>query len=91
MDDQRFNIYRDDNTSLFGDITEGHLHVESDVDGDDDFPDSEKHCRLSRENTVKLFDVISLSDFIELCRDRGLAGVEAFFEENGIDPDAEIF
>ena len=65
-------------------------HTGSDVDGDDRSPDSKKHGCLSRKEPVKLFDVISLSDFIDLCRDRGLAGVEAFFEENGIDPDAEI-
>ena len=90
MKDQRFVIYKDTYSALFGDITDGCLHMESDVDEDDMYPASEKHYRFSKEDTARLFSVISLRDFISLCLKRRLSGMEAFLAENGIRPETTI-
>ena len=79
---QTFNIYSERYVHLFGDITGGCLHLESDVYGDD--YDSEKHYLFSKEETAKLFSLISLEDFIALCRKEDLIGMERFLKENGI-------
>ena len=90
MKDQRFVIYKDTYSALFGDITGGCLHIESDLDEDDMYPGSEKHYRFSKEDTARLFSVISLRDFITLCRKKGLMGMDAFLAENGIRPETTI-
>ena len=82
MQNQSFNIYSERYVHLFGEITDGCLHLESDVYGDD--YDSEKHYMFSKEETAKLFSLISLKDFIALCRKEYLIGMERFLEENGI-------
>ena len=39
---------------------------------------------FSKEETEKLFDLISLENFIELCRREHLVGMEKFLGENQI-------
>ena len=91
MKDQRFVIYNEPYCSLFGDITGGCLHIESDLDEDDMYPGSEKHYRFSKEDTARLFRLISLRDFISLCRKQRLTGLETFLAEHGIRPETMVF
>ena len=86
MQDRSFTIYRDNAGFFFGDITNGCLHLESDVDGDGVFPDMERHYAFSREDTNRLFSLISLADFISLCRKKGLSGLERFLADVGVAP-----
>ena len=80
--DRKLSIYDERYVHLFGEISDGCLHLESDVYGDD--YDSEKHYMFSREETEKLFSIISIEDFISLCREKHLIGMEEFLEENNI-------
>ena len=77
-----FTCYFERYAYLKGEIKNGCLHLESTVYGDD--CDSEKHYSFSREATVKLFSVLTLNEFIELCRIKGLAGAEKLLSENDI-------
>ena len=82
MKDQYFDVYTQKYISLCGGIRDGCLYMDSEVWG----PgwDSEKHYLFSREATEKLFSVCSLEEFIELCREGHVSGMEAFLERNGI-------
>ena len=82
MKDIKITIYDELYIHLFGDITNGCLHLESAVYGDD--YDSEKHYSFSKEETERLFSIISLEDFILLCREKRLIGMEAFLKRNNI-------
>ncbi len=65
---------------------DGSLELTSEVYGDDDHPDSEKHYVFSKEQTDKLFSMISLEDLIESCQRGRLFWLEAFLRRNGIRP-----
>ena len=84
MKDQKFDIYGHDygSVSLYGEIKDNCLELTSLVFGED--YDSEKHYFFSRKDTRKLFSLISLEDFIRLCREEHLIGMEAFLKEKGI-------
>lgn len=82
MKDQAFNIYSERNLSLSGEIREGCLHLTSEVWGD---YDSEQHIDFSKDATEKLFSLISLDEFIALCRKEHLLGLEKFLNEKGIE------
>ena len=82
MKDQAFNIYSERNLSLSGEIREGCLHLTSEVWGD---YDSEQHIDFSKDATEKLFSLISLDEFIVLCRKEHLLGLDKFLKENGIE------
>ena len=88
MENQFFTIYEQDNTTLRGDITDGCLHLESNVFGD---YDSEQHYSFSKEDTEKLFGMISLEDLIQLCVDEHLYGLDIFLKKNGIKPMVTTF
>lgn len=89
MKDQRFNIYNEQYVHLGGDITDGSLHLESEVYGED--YDSEKHYTFSKEETEKLFSIISLEDFIELCRKEHLIGMEQFLADHHVEYGSFVF
>ena len=48
MNDQKFNIYSESNLSLSGEISEGCLHLTSEVWGS---YDSEQHIDFTKEDT----------------------------------------
>ena len=81
--DKEFVIYSDKYVSLTGKIADGCLSLESNVYGDDH--DSEKHYECSKEETEKLFKLISLDDFIKFCQKEHLLGMETFLKENNIE------
>ena len=85
MKDQEFDIYGHDygSVSLYGKIENDCMELTSLVFGED--YDSEKHYSFNKENTEKLFRRISLEDFIQLCRQQHLIGMEAFLKEKGIE------
>ena len=82
VDNLTFRCYGDRYSSLSGKIQNGGLHIESIIYGDD--YDSEKHYSLSKEATLKLFSLVSLDSFIELCQKKYVNGLEQFLSENGI-------
>lgn len=84
MNMDTFVIYSEGNSTLEGDIKEGRLHLESCVYGED--YDSEKHYTFSKEDTDKLFSLMSLSDFIKACQEGHLMWLEDYLEENDIHP-----
>lgn len=83
MQDQTFTIYKEEYVTLNGSISGGCLELESHVYGDDDFS-SEKRYSFSKTESDKLFQILSLEEFVELCRKERLMGMEAFLEEHGI-------
>lgn len=74
MEDKRFLIYANSTSSLDGNITDGCLSLLSEVYGAD--YDSEKHYKLTKEETDKLFSVITFEDFIDFCRKEMTLGLE---------------
>ena len=78
-----FTIYSEQNISLTGKIIDGCLSLESNVYGDEH--DSEKHYEFSKEETEKLFNLITKDDFIELCKKKRLIGMEEFLDKNHIE------
>ena len=82
MKDQSFVLYREKYVFLGGKISDGCLELHSSVDMGDF--DSERFYSFTKEETDKLFSVISLEEFKKLCRDGNLTGLEAFLGENGI-------
>ena len=56
MENRKFDIYRDKHSAFFGDLTNGRLHLESDIDGDcDTYWQSEKHYSFTGEDVIDLF------------------------------------
>jgi hypothetical protein len=47
--------------------------------------DSEQHIDFSKDATEKLFSLISLDEFIVLCRKEHLIGLDKFLNEKGIE------
>ena len=84
MYDRSFICYSERYVFLGGKIEGGCLSMESDVAGGDQYPDSEKIYSFSKEETDRLFSIISVDDFIKLCREKGVGGMEDFLEENRI-------
>ena len=78
-----FTIYSEQNISLTGKIIDGCLSLESNVYGDEH--DSEKHYEFSKEETEKLFNLITKDDFIELCKKKRLIGMEEYLDKNHIE------
>ena len=77
-----FFCYGDQHSSLGGSINDGCLHIESKVYGED--YDSEKHYSFSKDATLKLFSLISLDSFIELCKKKHIGGLEKYLSKNHI-------
>ncbi len=82
MQNQDFIIYTERDVSLTGRISNGCLHLESYVSGGG--YSSEKYYDLSKSESEKLFELISLEEFIDLCRKEKLIGMEEFFHKNDI-------
>ena len=82
MKNKEFTIYNEMYTVLRGCISNDRLSLESYVYGED--YDSEKHYDFNRYETLKLFNKISFDDFIKLCQDKRLIGLEEFLKENNI-------
>ena len=77
-----FTIYSEQNISLTGKIIDGCLSLESNVCGDEH--GSEKHYEFSKEETEKLFHLISMDDFTKLCKKEHVIGMEDFLDKNHI-------
>ena len=84
VDKSDFTIYKEENISLDGKIENGCLHLESAVYGDD--YDSEKYYDFTKEDTDRLFSLISFEDFLKKCREGHLMWMEDFLERNNISP-----
>lgn len=82
MKDQSINIYSGRYVYFGGEIKDGKLSLVSEVYGDD--YDSEKHYEFSQEETKKLFEIISVDDFVAMCRKDSLIGFEDFLREHNI-------
>ena len=84
--DLKFEIYNELYVYLGGEISKGCLELTSEVYGDDDYPDSEKHYVFTESQTEKLFSLINLEEFIDSCRRGHLLWLEWFLRENRITP-----
>ena len=78
-------------TCLNGNITNGCLNMVSKVDGGDDYMDSEKHYCFSEAETLKLFSIMTLNEFIDLCGKRSLTEMESYLEKNGVSYESSVF
>ena len=85
MKDKGFVIYADRYVYLGGSIENGCLRLESEIDGGEDFIDSEQYVFLSREETDKLFSICSLDELIELGRREDYGGLVGYLIKNGIE------
>ena len=83
-DKSEFKIYKEENVSLHGRIEKGCLRLESVVYGDE--YDSEKYYDFTKEDTDKLFSIISFEDFLQSCREGHLMWLEDFLKKNDISP-----
>ena len=79
---RKIEIYNEENVALNGMIIDGCLSLESNVYGEE--YDSEMHYRFSKNETKKLFRIISEEDFIALCKERRVTGMEKFLNDNDI-------
>ncbi len=84
LSDKEFVIYNEQNVTLNGSITNGCLHLESCVYGED--YDSEKYYDFTAEDTKKLFSIMKFDDFLSSCREGHLIWMEQFLKDNGIQP-----
>ncbi len=82
MEDQVFTVYREQNVTLEGDIRNGCLHLDSFVYGDD--YDSEQHYIFSKEETDRLFSLMSLDEFLDYCRSDHLLGLDRLLKKHQI-------
>ena len=89
MKDQKFDVYRYRSVSLYGEIKDGCLHMESLVFGDE--YDSEKIYDFSLRDTDKLFEYMTLEEFIEYGRKNLLIGLERLFRELNLHPDTFVW
>lgn len=81
MKDTGFTFYGGAYSYFHGTIKNGCLELISEIDGD---MWSEVHYYFSKEETDKLFSIISLEDFIALGKEKHLYGVECFLNDNNI-------
>ena len=77
-----FFCYGNRNVSFEGKIVDGCLHLVSIITDD---IESEAHFTFSREETARLFSIISLNEFIDLCRAKHMTGMRKFLKDNGIE------
>ena len=91
MTDCNFTIYNEQYVYLGGEIKNGCLELTSEVFGDENYWDSEKHYVFSGSQTEKLFSLISLEDFIDSCRRGHLLWLEQFLREHGITPEEWVY
>ena len=79
---RKIEVYNEENVALNGMIIDGCLSLESNVYGEE--YNSEMHYRFSKNETRKLFRTISEEDFIALCKERRVTGMEKFLNDNDI-------
>lgn len=82
MKDQSFSIYHSEGVYFSGDIYNNCLSLTSEVYGGGF--SSERHYTFTREETRKLFRIITLDQFIKLCQREQLTGMEDFLNEHNI-------
>jgi len=81
MEDQRFTIYNEGDVYIGGNIFRGALNIKSEVDGP---YTSEMGYYLTKEDTDKLFLIISFEDFIKMVHDGGCMAMTEFFDSHEI-------
>lgn len=81
MEDQRFTIINEGDIYIGGNIWRGALGITSEVDGP---YTSEMGYNLTKEETDKLFSIISLEDFIKMVHDGGCMEMTEFFDKHQI-------
>lgn len=80
--DISFTCYADRYIYMGGNISDGVLSLTSEVYGDD--YDSERHYIFTKEETEKLFSIVTLDEFIELGKEGHCSGLESFLSAHGI-------
>ena len=82
--DCKFDIYHERYVYLGGEVKDGCLHLISEVYGEE--YDSEKNYTFTKEDTEKLFQIYTLEEFIDYCRQHRLIGMEYMLQKNNINP-----
>lgn len=88
MKDMSIEIYARDHVYLDAIIKGNELTIISNVFGE---YDSEKTYSFTKEQTEKLFSLISLEDFIKSCRERDIEWMEVFLRNNDIKPATHVW
>lgn len=89
MKDQHFHIVHKEYESRWGDIENGCLHVEANTYFEDYAP--ERQWFLTKEDTDKLFSIMTLEEFIKFASAANWEEIEDMFEKHGIEPEIFIF
>lgn len=82
MKNQNFSIYHSEGVSFSGSIQDNCLSLSSEVWGGGF--SSERHYMFTREETRKLFRIVTLDQFIKLCKKGHLNGMEDFLKKHDI-------
>lgn len=89
IEDREFTAYADKNVYNGGRIRDGKLHLESEVYGEDGYH-SESHKIYSREDTLRLFSVISWDEFVKLQKKDDEGKLTKILNELDIHPERGI-
>ena len=85
------HIYTTNTMRFWSKHTNNDLHLIHEIDDDELGLRSERDYILSRDAEAKLFSLIDEKEFINLCRTKGLDGLEIFFEVHEIPYRTEVF
>lgn len=88
MEDVRISVYHENPVFLDLNIVDGCLRMDSEVYGPP--YDSEAHYVFSKEETEKLFQLITLDDFVAMCRKEHLTGMKRFLKKQSIKYDVFV-
>lgn len=69
-----------------GKIENGCLIIEEEIYGDDEYPDSEFHCKFTKEETEILLSRMTLDDFIAGYKEGGKRWMEEKAKEYNLNP-----
>ena len=79
-----FNIFSANTVSFWGCYRNDGLHLYHEIDDDEAGIRSLQEFVIPREDTSRLFALISEKELIETGRNTGLAGLLAYFDAHGI-------
>ena len=82
MKDQKISICVERGYYFGGEIENGKLSLVSEVYGDDF--ESERRYEFSQQETTRLFEIVSVDGFVEMCKQEGTAGLDDFLREQNI-------
>ena len=82
MKNQKITICVERGYYFGGEIENGKLSLVSEVYGDDF--ESERRYEFSRQETTRLFEIVSVDGFVEMCKQEGTTGLDMFLQNHHI-------